>query len=598
MATFTWTKTANGTSSDWNTAGNWKKTGTGSDTVPGTPGTTDTATLPSALGALYTVTISSGTFNLASLTVDGSAGTGHGTNLNIDGILNTGVLAFGGSANQSRIDIATGGSFEVGTTITSGITETVTIEATGAGGVGSGGWMEFGTATSSGFVTGLANNNITYNFHNNGTGTTNTGAIEYKDFTVGTTVTAGQKVTGLAKGDEFVVDGVNFTGANFVVNSGTLTVTAGSSVINFTNLGTLLNGSALVAGDFSGSGSAIVIVCYARGTRLQTPEGEVAIENLTAGDLVTTATGEAHPVKWIGKRRIDLAAHPRPETVAPVRITANAFADQMPHTDLLVSPDHAVFVDGKLICARQLINGTTILQETGSAAVEYFHVELDQHAILLAEGLPAESYLNTGNSGFFSNSGEPMVLHPDLTDETDYPTREAGSCAPFVWDEEGVRPVWQRLADRAAIIGRPVPQRATTNDAALRLFAKGRAVKPVYSDKALVIFALPRGANEVRLVSRAQSPTAARPWLEDRRMLGVRVARIVLRSAEDMREVPVDHPSLANGWWAVERDGIGLRRWTNGEAVLPLPSMDSEAMLEVHLGGEMTYLADDDRLVA
>ena len=294
------------------------------------------------------------------------------------------------------------------------------------------------------------------------------------------------------------------------------------------------------------------------------------------GDIVLTLSdGElkAQPVKWVGRRRIDLTAHPRPETVAPVRVQRGAFADDMPHTDLLVSPDHAIFVDGKLICARQLVNGTTIRQETGWTSVDYFHVELDAHAILLAEGLPAESYLDTGNRGFFANSGAPMVLHPDLTDESDYPTREAGSCAPFVWDEASVQPVWQHLADRAAAIGRPVPQRVTTTDADLRLLADRRPVKPVFSDSNLVIFTLPRGAPEVRLLSRAQSPTEARPWLDDRRRLGVCVKRIVLRGADDVREVPVDHPDLTQGWWAVERDGKIMSRWTDGEAVLPLPAM-------------------------
>jgi hypothetical protein len=97
-----------------------------------------------------------------------------------------------------------------------------------------------------------------------------------------------------------------------------------------------------------------------------------------------------------------------------------------------------------------LINGSTIRQETDWTAVEYFHVELDSHAILLAEGLPAESYLDTGNHGFFANGGAPPVLHPDLTDESDCPARAAGSCAPFVTDEASVLPVWQRLAERGA----------------------------------------------------------------------------------------------------------------------------------------------------
>jgi hypothetical protein len=184
------------------------------------------------------------------------------------------------------------------------------------------------------------------------------------------------------------------------------------------------------------------------------------------------------------------------------------------------------------------------------------------------------------------------VLHPGLTDETDYPTREAGSSAPFVWGEASVRPVWQRLADRAAAIGMPVPRHATTTEAELRLVTKGRSVNPVYSDSALVIFALPRGVREVHLVSRAQPATEARPWLEDRRTLGVRIARIVLRSADGMCEVPVDHPGLARGWWAVERDGQVMCRWTNGEAVLPLPAMNGDAMLEVHLAGTMTYIVE------
>jgi Hint domain-containing protein len=319
------------------------------------------------------------------------------------------------------------------------------------------------------------------------------------------------------------------------------------------------------------------------------------VERLRPGrQVVTLVDGQEVPqaVAWLGHCRIGLAGHPRPETVAPIRIRRDAFADGMPHRDLVVSPDHAVFVDGKLICARQLVNGTTICQELDWTAVDYYHVELDRHAILLAEGLPAESYIDTGNSGFFANSGAPLVLHPDLTDESGYPTREAGSCAPFVWDEASVRPVWQFLAERAAALGRPVPQRATTADAGLRLVAKGRTLKPIYGDDKLVIFTLPRSAREVRLVSRAQLPTEARPWLEDRRRLGVRVARLVLRGADEVREVPVDHPDLVSGWWAVERDGQAISRWTDGEAVLPLPAMRGDAMLEIHLAGTMTYVEE------
>jgi hypothetical protein len=345
-------------------------------------------------------------------------------------------------------------------------------------------------------------------------------------------------------------------------------------------------------------------VCYVAGTHILTVTGERTVETLMQGDIVLTLSGGeliAQPVKWIGQRRIDLTAHPNPETVAPVRIRRGAFADNMPHSDLLLSPDHAVFVDGKLICARQLVNGTTIRQEKDWMSVEYFHVELDAHAILLAEGRPAESYLNTGNRGFFANSGEPLVLHPDLTDETDYPAREAGSCAPFVSDEAGVLPVWQRLAERAAALGQPAPKLDTTDDPELRIVAKGRTVRPLYGENGLYIFPLPKGATEVRLISRAGSPADARPWLDDRRCLGVHVERIVLRGASELQEVPVDHPGLSQGWQAVDRDGAALRRWTSGDAVLPLPALGGPAMLEIRAGnGGMEYVtsADEERCVA
>jgi hypothetical protein len=346
--------------------------------------------------------------------------------------------------------------------------------------------------------------------------------------------------------------------------------------------------------DSAGTGTDIFLsaLCFAAGTRILTATGERTVESLMQGDIVLTLAGgdlNAEPVKWIGRRRIDLAAHPRPETVAPIRIRRGAFADNMPRSDLLLSPDHAIFVEGKLVCARQLINGTTIRQEKGWPSVEYFHVELDEHAILLAEGLPAESYLNTGNRGFFANADEPLLLHPDLTDETDYLAREAGSCVPFVSDEASVLPVWQRLVERAAAMSQPVPRLDTTGDPELRIIAKGRALLPLYGENKLYIFALPKGATEMRLVSRASAPTDVRPWLEDRRRLGVYVERIVVRDASNLQEVPVDHPGLSRGWWAVEKNGIALRRWTDGDAVLPLPALSGPAMLEVRLGGEMTY---------
>ena len=341
-------------------------------------------------------------------------------------------------------------------------------------------------------------------------------------------------------------------------------------------------------------GGTEMSVCYARGTMIRTPDGEVAVEALTPGaQVMTMVDGMLLPARvvWVGSRHLDLTTHPTRRLVAPVRIERGAFADGLPHRDLLVSPDHAILADGKLICARQLLNGVTIRQESDQADVDYYHLELERHAIVLAEGLPAETYLDTGNRGFFAVAGLPRLLYPDPSGDDLHPTREANSCAPFVTDPASIRPIWQRLADRAEALGRSLPKLSTTDDPALRLLADGRPIKPIAGDDRRFVFPLPRNTSEVRLVSRTAAPSDTQPWLDDCRRLGVSVSRLVIRDADEVCDLPLDHPELARGWWAPERDGVALRRWTDGDAVLPLPSTQGLAVLEVRLAGTVTYIA-------
>jgi hypothetical protein len=435
------------------------------------------------------------------------------------------------------------------------------------------------------------------------------GEFEYNDSKSDTSVDF--DITGLNAGSSKTIP-TNFVGlANEVVtitNSGTVFGTSGTVVLSNSDTlalsgitGNLTKGWVAETASDGHGGTEIFLasVCYAAGTRILTAEGERAVESLKHGDMVMTVMGDellACPVKWLGRRRIDLAAHPRPAEVAPIRIQRDALADSAPHRDLYVSPDHAILVDGKLICARQLINGATIRQQHDRGSVDYCHVELDGHAILLAEGLPAESYLDTGNRCFFANTGEPLVLHPDLTSEADHPTREAASCRPFVWDEASVRPIWQRLAERATALGQPVNAPVTATDPALRVLALGREFWPIHVERGLHIFVLPPGAAKVRLMSHAGSPTDARPWLEDRRCLGAYVERIVLRDGSNVQEIALDHPGLSEGWWAVERTGPTPCRWTNGNALLPLPAHDGPMTLEVRAGASgMAYVVSDQQ---
>jgi hypothetical protein len=105
---------------------------------------------------------------------------------------------------------------------------------------------------------------------------------------------------------------------------------------------------------------------------------------------------------------------------------AGAFAHCVPKRNLFLSPGHGILVSGRLIPAAYLVNGRTITQVSWSE-VGYWHVELDQHDVLLAEGLPAESYLDCGNRADFENQTGPVTLHPLFT-----ALHHEAACAPFV----------------------------------------------------------------------------------------------------------------------------------------------------------------------
>ncbi len=196
----------------------------------------------------------------------------------------------------------------------------------------------------------------------------------------------------------------------------------------------------------------LAVTCFAPGTRIATKSGDVAVENLKPGDKVRTMIGgPLSEVRRIRHRSIDCTRHPNPQLVWPVRITAGAFAAGIPSRDLVVSPDHAIYAkaEGVLIPAKYLVNDTTIRREPVDR-VEYYHVQLDRHDVLIAEGLTAESYLDIGDASAFDASGQVVQLHPDLTSRM----WEAVGCAPLVVTGHSLDTVTDRLARRAAKVAR------------------------------------------------------------------------------------------------------------------------------------------------
>ncbi len=293
--------------------------------------------------------------------------------------------------------------------------------------------------------------------------------------------------------------------------------------------------------------------CFAAGTLIATPYGQVPVEQVGVGDLVRLARGGAAAVIWHGIREVDCAAHPRPHDIAPVRIGAGAFAPEVPLHDLVLSPDHAVLWDDVLIPVRLLVNGRTVWREP-AGVVTYHHLELATHDVILAEGVAAESYLDTGNRAQFAGTAPP-----DFAAGRGGDGHGDGGCAPWITGGGAVAAVRARVLARAAALGHGL-----TDDPALGFRLGGRVVAARVDGQRYTMRVPPRGTT-VQLVSRSAVPAQVFAANGDHRRLGVAIGNISLAGVA----IALDDPRLAAGWHGVEN---GAWRWTDGDAALRLAS--------------------------
>ena len=380
----------------------------------------------------------------------------------------------------------------------------------------------------------------------------------HETLSLGRTLTAGTTIENFAATDVISFPGVFGTiTSSFVGNTVTLT-SAGSTIATFTLAG---NAGAQHISAVSSGGTVTLgttVPCFAAGTRILTLRGEIAVESLAEGDRVPVLVGHGHrAIRWIGHRKVALAGHPRPQDVQPVRVMPDAFGPGMPRSDLRLSPDHAVFVAGALVPIRYLINGASIVQEDVES-VTYYHVELAGsagtavHDVMLAQGLPAESFLDTGNRGAFANAEGSVMAHPDFA------LRQwgANACAPLLVDGDRLVAIRRRLHALVLDGGQ-----AIVADPAPYLRVDGRVVWPERWSGTEARFNLPRGARSVRLVSRVFRPGDLDPLNADLRRLGMAVSSLIVDGvAIDLRD-----GRLADGWHHAETGW----RWTDGAAAIP-----------------------------
>ena len=179
--------------------------------------------------------------------------------------------------------------------------------------------------------------------------------------------------------------------------------------------------SALNTADFT--------ACFLTGTAIAAPTGNVAVETLSIGDTVLNADGAEVAVKWIGRQTVKTMFKPA-ERVAPVRFAAGSLGEGLPMSDLTVTADHGMLVSGIICHAGALVNGTTItrvpMEEMGESYTVY-HIETEAHEIILANGAPAETFIDNVSRRVFDNYAEFEALYGDVPEMEELPYPRAMS---------------------------------------------------------------------------------------------------------------------------------------------------------------------------
>jgi len=400
-------------------------------------------------------------------------------------------------------------------------------------------------------------------------------------------VTVSSSLDGVAVGDAIALPGTSVTSVTFQASTGfnangTLSVTTNLGSTTFSHVqyvGGTMPAGYTASTDPTGLERITFGLCFCRGTLFRTPQGDVCVEDLSAGDSVVTWRGDVRPITWIGTGRV-LATRGQRSAATPVIVCRGAFAENVPHADLRVTKGHLFYVDGALIPVEYLVNHRSILWDDSAQEVSIYHIELATHEILLANGAPAESCRDDGNRWLFQNTNLGWADPPR---------------APFALVLTGgpvVDAAWRRFMERAG----PRPVVPLTDDPDLHLLVDGQAMDAAQRHGDRLVFRLRHRPETVRIVSRAVAPQEL-GLARDPRLLGLALRRIVASQGARLRLIEADDALLVDGFHGFEPDN-GFR-WTNGNAAIPdalfggfTGAVEGAVELVLHIGCTARYPAD------
>lgn len=230
-----------------------------------------------------------------------------------------------------------------------------------------------------------------------------------------------------------------------------------------------------------------------------------------------------------------------------------------------------------------LVNGQTIVQQFNTKVFEYFHVELEQFDIMLAEGVPAKSYVDTGNRSMFQNAAD-VAMNPDFGPTEGRPEVEG---IKVVQQGPVVEVIRKHLLARAQALTGAV----RTTDAALCIEVNGQIVHstPDFGKGGVYHFALPANAGDIRVLSRSAVVRDVTPLARrDVRQIGVGLSGIAVSTASGRQQISLTDAALT-GLNAVQDVKGTAMRWTNGAAVIPAALINTTGAATLELTVLRTY---------
>lgn len=358
-------------------------------------------------------------------------------------------------------------------------------------------------------------------------------------------------------------------------------------------------GDAVHRYESDGGNSYLYVICFLKNTQIKTPNGYVVIQDLKEGDDVLTLVNGQEKVSkiiWTGKAHChvqqkftdDLSGY-------PVKILKNAISDGVPFQDMSITSEHCLFFEGKFIPVRMLVNNKTIYYDKSVKDYDYYHIETENHSVIIANGVLTESYLDTGNRLQFNQIHEDRLIYLTMPIQT----WAEDAAAPLCVSEDFVKPIFTKLDSRADEIGcnYKLKEKTITTEHNLCLITDNNIVINQLRNKDnQFIFNIPKEVKSVRIVSRSsRSCDIIGPFVDDRRYFGVEIEEIILFN-KDMMITLKDFLNAQDlpGWY----EQTGFSRWTNGDALLPLEnySINTNSILSIKIKSKRNYLLDENEM--